>query len=90
MYQSQARSCQYECIYKFGENQSICSRDIEQKQNFAKNQGYNYGINVRKTMCNNSNLDLINMNAYLKFGENQSICSPDIERKRNFGVNQGP
>ena len=46
MYQSQARSCQYECIYKFGENQSICSRDIEQKQNFAKNQGYNYGINV--------------------------------------------
>ena len=41
-------------------------------------------------MCNNPNLDLVNMIAYIKFGEILSICSQDIEWKRNFGVNQGP
>ena len=41
-------------------------------------------------MCNNSNLDLVNMNAYLKFGEILSIRSQNIEPKRNSGVNQGP
>ena len=40
-------------------------------------------------MCNNPNLDLINMNADIKLGENRSICSKDIERKQNSGVNQG-
>ena len=40
-------------------------------------------------MCNNSTVDLVNMNAYMKFGEILSICSQDIERKQNFGVNQG-
>ena len=41
-------------------------------------------------MCNNPNVDLLNMNANIKFGEILSICSQDIERKRNYGVNQGP
>ena len=41
-------------------------------------------------MCNNPNVDLVNMNAYIKFGEILSICSQYIEEKRNFGVNQGP
>ena len=41
-------------------------------------------------MCNNPNVDLVNMNAYIKFGEILSICSQDIELKRNYGVNQGP
>ena len=41
-------------------------------------------------MCNNPNVDLFNINAYIKFGENQSVCSHDIEKKRKFGVNQGP
>ena len=41
-------------------------------------------------MCNNPNLDLININALYKFGEIQSICSQDIERMQNFGINQGP
>ena len=42
-------------------------------------------------MCNNPNLDLVNMNAYkfIKFGEILSFRSQDIERKQNFGVNQG-
>ena len=48
------------------------------------------GTNVQKMMCNNPNVDLVNMNAYIKFDEILSICSHDIERKQNFGVNQGP
>ena len=30
-------------------------------------------------MCNNPNLDLVNINAYAKFGQILSICSQDIE-----------
>ena len=58
-------------------------------KNLALIKGHNTGTNVLKTMCNNSNLDLINMNAYIKLSENRSICSKDIERKQNSGVNQG-
>ena len=53
-------------------------------------KGHNSGTNVRKMMCNNPNVDLVNINAYIKFGEIMSICSQDIEQKQNFGVNQGP
>ena len=35
----------------------------------------------KKMMCNNPNVDLVNMNAYIKFGEILSICSQYIERK---------
>ena len=41
-------------------------------------------------LCDNHNIDLVNMNAKIKFGEILSISSQDIERKRNFGINQGP
>ena len=41
-------------------------------------------------MCNNPNVDLVNMNCIYKICEILSICSKDIERKQNFGVNQGP
>ena len=41
-------------------------------------------------LCDNHNIDLVNMNANIKFGEILSISSQDIERKRNFGINQGP
>ena len=41
-------------------------------------------------MCNNPNLDLVNMNAYIKFDEDLSVCSHDIELKQSSGVNQGP
>ena len=56
----------------------------------AKIKGHNSGTHVRKKMCNNPNVDLVNMNAYIKFAEILFICSQDIERKRNYGVNQGP
>ena len=45
---------------------------------------------MRKMMCDNPNVDLVNMNAYIKFGEILSICSQDIEQKQNLGTNQGP
>ena len=57
---------------KFGENQSICSQDIEQKRKFGV-KGHNSSTNVRKMMCNNPNVYLININAYIKFGEILSI-----------------
>ena len=72
----------------FGEILSICSQDIEQKQNFGVNQGPLLSYKCAKMACNNPKLDLINMNAYIKFCENLSVCSQDIERKRNFGINQ--
>ena len=41
--------------------------------------------------CDNRNVDLVNMNAYIRFGEILSIngSSQDIERKQNFGINKG-
>ena len=36
--------------------------------------------------CNNPNVDLVKMNAYIKFGEVMTICSQDIKWLRNFGA----
>ena len=41
-------------------------------------------------MCNYTNVDLVNINAYIKFSEILPTFSQDIEQKRNFGINQGP
>ena len=75
---------------KYGKSLSICSQDMGGNQIFGLIKGHNSGTNVRKMMCNNPNVDLVNMNAYIKFDEILSICSHDIEQKQNFGVNQGP
>ena len=34
--------------------------------------------------CNNPNVDLVNMNAYIQFCEILSICSQDIEGKQKY------
>ena len=39
-------------------------------------------------MCNDHNLDLVNINAFTKFGEILPSCSQVIERKRNYYVNE--
>ena len=54
-------------------------------------KGHNTGTNERKINCNNPNVDLVSINAYIKFGKflSLTICSQDNEWKRNFGVNQG-
>ena len=56
----------------------------------AQIKDHNSGTNVGKMTCDNPNVDLVNMNAYITFGEFLSISSQDIERKLNFGINQGP
>ena len=53
-------------------------------------KGHNSGTNVRKTTCNNPELYLTNINAYIKFGEILLNCSQDIEREQNVGANIGP
>ena len=50
----------------------------------ASTKGHNSGTNVRKRMCNNPKLDLVNMNAYIIFSEKLSVCSEDIEWKPNY------
>ena len=66
---------------------------------FGKNQfltsikGRNSVANLRKITIYNTNIDLVNDNAYTilsKFGLNLSIRSQDIEQKPNSEVNQGP
>ena len=39
--------------------------------------------NLRKTMINDTNIDLVNDNVYTKFGLNRSILFQDIEQKLN-------
>ena len=67
---------------KFGQILSICSQDIEQKQNSDVNQGPELRQNFAKTMtCNNPKLDLVNVDVHTKFGQILSIHSQDIKRK---------
>ena len=80
---------------KFGEILSICSQDIERKQISGVNQRAITLVKMcQKMMCNNPNLDLVNINAYIKFGKFLSLCSQDFEPKRNFernfDINQKP
>ena len=51
---------------KFGENLSICSQNIEQKQILAQIKGHNSNTSVQKMTCNNLKLDIVNINAYIK------------------------
>ena len=53
-------------------------------------KGHNSVKILRKMMCNNPKLDLVNVVVHTKFGRILSIHSQDIERKRNSDVNQGP
>ena len=45
---------------------------------------------LRKWKRNNSNVDLIKVNAYAQFDQVPSVRLQDIERKRNSDDNQGP
>ena len=63
---------------------------IEQKQILTSIKGRNSVANLRKTMINITDVDLVNDYAYANFGLNRSICFQDIEQKLNSDVNQGP
>ena len=53
-------------------------------------KGRNSVANLRKTMINNTNVDLVNDNVYTNFCHNRSIRFQDIVQKLNSDVNQGP
>ena len=63
---------------------------------FSKNKiltsikGCNSVTNLRKTMINDTNIDLVNDNVNTKFGLYRSIRFQNIEQKLNSDVNQGP
>ena len=63
------------------ENLQFVLKILSGNEILAKIKGHNSGTNVLKMMCNNPNIDLVNIISYIKFGENLSICSQDIERK---------
>ena len=46
--------------------------------------------NLRKTNIYNTNVDLVNDNAFKKIGLNLFIRSQDIEQNPNSDINQGP
>ena len=75
---------------KFGQILSICSRDIDWKQNLTSIKGHNCINILRKMTGNNPKLYLNTVDVHINFGQIVSICSRDIERKRNSDVNQGP
>ena len=51
--------------------------------------GHNSVINFLKLTCNNTNVDVVNINVYAKLGQIPSIRSQDIEQKQNSDINQG-
>ena len=64
---------------KFGKILSIKSQDkiLNGIEILAFIKGNNTGSSVRKMICNNPKVDIINMNAYIKFDEILSICSQE-------------
>ena len=75
---------------KFGELMTIVLKILRGNKNLEQIKDHNSGTNVRKMLCDNPNVDLVNMNAYIKCGEILSISSQDNEWKQNLGINQGP
>ena len=61
---------------------SCSSQDIELKWNWAYIKGYNSATYLWKMTCNNPELDLAKIKAYIKFGETLPIGSEDIERNQ--------
>ena len=62
---------------KFGEILSICSQDIERKQNLTSIKGHNSIKNLQKLTGNNPKLHFVIINAHTKFGWILSISSLD-------------
>ena len=73
-----------------GHTDGQCEKILSGNKNLRIIMGHNSDINLQKLMCNNSNLDLVNINAYAKLGQIPSICSQDIEQKQTFDNNQRP
>ena len=63
---------------------------LSKNQILTSIKGRNSVANLLKTKSYNTNVELVNDNAYTKFGLNLFIRSQDIEQKPNSDVNQGP
>ena len=48
---------------------SYVRKILNGNENLALIKGHNSGTNVRKIICNNPNVDHVNINAFLKSGE---------------------
>ena len=53
-------------------------------------KGHNSVSNKPIMTGNNSNLDIVNLNAYITFGQILFFCYKHIDRKQNSDINQGP
>ena len=62
----------------------ILSRNKILNEILTSIKGHNSITNARKMMCNNPNLDLVNINVYTKFGEILSISTQDIEGQQKL------
>ena len=72
---------------------SICLfflKILNKNQTLTSIKGCNSVANLRNTMINDTNIDVVNDNVYTKFGLNRPIRFQDIEQKLNSDVNQGP
>ena len=65
-------------------------KTLSKNQILTSIKGRNSVANLRKTKIYNTNVDLVNDNAFTKFGLILSILSQDIEQKPNSDGNQGP
>ena len=63
---------------------------LSEKQILRSIKGHNSVANLRKTMIQITNVDLVNDYVFTKFGLDRSFCFQDIEQKLNSDVNQGP
>ena len=63
---------------------------LSKNQILTSIKGRNSVSNLRKTKIYNTNVDLVNDNAYTIFGLNLFIRSQDIEQKPYSDINQGP
>ena len=80
--------CQYQGPHKNWSNSVYYYQNIEQNRNSDFDHGplRCYKCAKMTQTGNNSNLDLVNINAYIKFGELIFICSQDIERHQSRAI----
>ena len=67
------------CIQNLVSFCQFVSKRLSKNQNLTSIKGHNPVANLRKTMINITNVDLLNDNEYTKYGVILSIRSQDIE-----------
>ena len=78
------------CIQNFVLFCQFVPKRLSKNQILTSIKGRNSVANLRETKIYNTNVDLVNDNAFTKFSLILLNCSHDIEQKPNFDMNQGP